>query len=221
MCSYQISKGEICQGDIAGVSPLYKTLAYSPISHIPLISPLPPSLIYTPSVSLPPVLSTSDSEKNLPFLIHALVGAHKDRRSLASMHIHWLERFMAVWEHQASQQKQKQDSPSSPSCAYLHRLLWDTEMGIQSMADDFTGLHIPLPFPATTTVSMQWHDIPSSHQPKLLASLLHFTNYLFPTFTACSQAEVEGHTSLSPSQKAAIGYVNSFLFSRLVQGVQD
>ena len=134
------------------------------------------------------------------------------------MHIHWLERFMAVWEHQTLQQKH-QVSPSSSFCAYLHRLLWDTTMSIQLMPDVFAGLHIPLPFPTTTAISIQWHNVLASHQPKLLATLLHLTNYLFPVFTARGQSEVKAHTSLSPSQKAAIGYVNSFLLSRFVQEI--
>ena len=89
-------------------------------------------------------------EDNLPFLIHALLGAHRDHRSLASTHIRWLERLLAALELPLVTNPRMYDSSSSSSSApfaYCNRWLWDTEISLADYPDPRMGLHLPRPVP--------------------------------------------------------------------------
>jgi len=165
-------------------------------------------------------------EDNLPFLIHALLGAHRDHRSLASTHIRWLERLLAALELPLVTNPRIYDSSSSFSSsssapfAYCNHWLWDTDISLADYPDPWTGLHLPLPFPLTTSVFQELASLDCPYKyiylPRHFAALLHFTNYLFPLFTARGRASVEGWSGLSPSQLAAVAHVNSFITSRSV-----
>ena len=164
----------------------------------------------------------SEMDDNVPFLIHALVGAHRSHRSLMGTHVRWLERFLAAWEIQVMHINYKchRDSPS-PCSAYYHRPLWTTKnVTVVDVPDSYEGLHLPLPFPPTTNIYLpgflHWEEVINMKSfMKRISSLLHFANYLYPLFTARGSAAGVGDSDgLSSSQISAIAYVNHLLTSR-------
>ena len=177
------------------------------------------------------VQTAPGSEDNLPFLIHALLGAHRSHRSLAGTHVRWLERFLAAWEAEFSSNKALSrlptyplhPSPAPPPTAYCHRSLWQTTINSTDIPYPLEGMHVPIPFPHTTCFSLATLDDRHRKANKLtkhFASILHFANYLYPLFTARGskagggEGREEQASRLSPSQIAAVAHVNQFLTSR-------
>ena len=185
----------------------------------------------TYSTCISTVQTAPGSEDNLPFLIHALLGAHRSHRSLAGTHIRWLERFLAAWEAEFSSNKELSHlptyppppPPAPPPTAYCPRSLWQTTVNSTDIPGSLEGMHVPIPFPHTTCFSLGAMDDRQTIANKLtkhFASILHFANYLYPLFTARGskagggEGREEQASRLSPSQIAAVAHVNHFLTSR-------
>ena len=165
---------------------------------------------------------------HLPYLIHALVGAHRAQRSLVGLQVRWLERFLAAWETESGNPNRVPCSEIfcdlSPPLAFCPRLLWDTS-NVGIVPDPFRGPHLPLPHVSPTNMDVAmpqdgWNDMTTStclEFSRHVSSLVHFANFLYPLFTLRGPGHPGNEDqSLSPSQTSAIARVNSFLSSRWV-----
>ena len=131
---------------------------------------LPVSTVKTPD---------SDHDTHLPFLIHALIGAHRVHRSLASLQVGWVERLLAAWEEDLNRHWNTVCQDAELPLAYSPRQPWNIQTESES-PNPFQGLHLPLPFPATSTVIEFGENSLSVHFRSDIACLLLFANYLYP-----------------------------------------
>ena len=182
----------------------------------------------SPVKSSPDPQSEDEPPLHLPYLITALVGAHRAQRSLVGLQVRWLERFLAAWETESGNPDRVSCSETfddlSPPLAFCPRLLWDTS-NVGIAPDPFRGPHLPLPpvSPTNMGVAMprdgrnEMTTITCLEFSRHVSSLVHFANFLYPLFTLRGPGRQGNEDqSLSPSQTSAIARVNSFLSSRWV-----
>ena len=167
--------------------------------------------------------SDSEDEPRLPYLIQALLGAHRVHRSLVGTQVRWLERMLAAWEIESAGYVCQS---LSPPLAYCLRPTWTTE-NITEPPSPVRGLHLPLPFVSTTTINIdpsvlglwgEMEQLSCLRFTRHVASLVHFADFLYPLFTlrGARSDTADSANSLSPSQTEAVAYVNRFLSSRSV-----
>lgn len=152
------------------------------------------------------IFSVQRDTEDLPFLVHSLLGHDRELRSTVSTHVRWLERVLAAHEAECHNQKERRYSDREGACGFAYSLqdIWAEPLSLDQLPGPLVGLHCPLPCPADEAIQST-------------RLLLHFTNYLFPVFTTKAKPEeCQGSTSLSPSQLAAVTYVNKFVETRLV-----
>ena len=174
---------------------------------------------------------SEEEQLHLPYLIHALVGAHRAQRSLVGLQVRWLERFLAAWETELADPRRTSSSAISnnlsPPLAFCSRCLWDSQ-SVTETPDPLMGLHLPLPFVSPTSTFLSGslggryvrdrNMLDCLEFGRHVSFLLHFANFLYPLFTlrggAPGHYQSETDITLSPSQTAAIRHVSNFLSSR-------
>lgn len=94
--------------------------------------------------------------------------------------------------------------------AFVLQQTWQLQSGLNELPNEGEGLHCPLPSVPDSDYLLQGHD---SIVAKIL---LHFANYFFPLFSSkgARALPVELLGDMSPSQLAAIDFVNKFIRSR-------
>ena len=115
----------------------------------------------------------------------------------------------------AQNQKKAKASGHDPGVAFLDRAFilqqtWLLQSSLNELPNEGDGVHCPLPSVPDSDYLLQGHD---SIVAKIM---LHFANYFFPLFSSkgAGALPVELSGDVSPSQLAAIHYVNSFIRSR-------
>lgn len=151
---------------------------------------------------------------DLPYLIHSLLGHDRERRSIISAHVRWLERLLAAYEVHLADKRwnpvQKEEDDLQAQHAYALQDLWDPQLLLNQAPEQGVGLHCPLPHPCTRYFTGdQWLE-----RHHLMRPLFHFASYFLPLMGSAALGRYSGSASLSPSQLSAISYVNSFLRTR-------
>ena len=136
-----------------------------------------------------------------------------------AIHLRWLERSLAEFEKLiAEEQRECKQAislgydPQVPVVerAFILQPTWDLTLPHNGLPDEGEGLHCPLP--RVPYAAYRVH-----HCSRVVTKiLLHFANYIFPLFSSKGSRNlpVELSGTLSPSQLAAIRYVNDFIQSR-------
>ena len=200
---------------ISLISP--SSLPLSLISLSPPHRPLSPS---SPPLSLisPSLPRTVHSSNDLPFLVHCLLGHDRQLRLVVSTHVRWLERLLAAFEVAAKQkcEDRQQNAEKDPEegQAYCQQASWDSLTQLNEIPPCGSGLHCPLPNTFSRRCLRPYESVSKVY---LMKPLFHFANYFFPLSTTKGKDAVrqqDGASLVSPSQRAAISYVNKFLKSR-------
>ena len=201
---------------LISLSPPHRPLSPSspPLSLISLSSPSSPPL----SLISPSLPCTVHSSNDLPFLVHCLLGHDRQLRLVVSTHVRWLERLLAAFEVAAKQkcEDRQQNAEKDPEegQAYCQQASWDSLTQLNEIPPCGSGLHCPLPNTFSRRCLRPYESVSKVY---LMKPLFHFANYFFPLSTTKGKDAVrqqDGASLVSPSQRAAISYVNKFLKSR-------
>ena len=136
-----------------------------------------------------------------------------------AIHLRWLERYLAEFEKLIADdiRERKQSishgyDPQVPAVerAFILQPTWDLTLPHNGLPVEGEGLHCPLPLVPDADYRVH------RHSRIVTKILLHFANYIFPLFSSKGSRNlpVELSGTLSPSQLAAIHYVNDFIQSR-------
>ena len=170
--------------------------------------------------SPPPPHPVDPESDSLPFLIHSLMAQDRSQRSVVSTHVRWLERLLASFESLALS-KAKTTTASNPhpqprdKLAYADQELWE-DLSLDSMPEYYRQPHVPLPrVHCLYFEEMTVYNLAEYYPLFRMRVLFHFANLMFPAFTARKPPADSSHRPLlTPSQLAAIRYVNNFLTTR-------
>ena len=150
--------------------------------------------------------------------MHCLLGHDRQLRLVVSTHVRWLERLLAAFEVAAKQKREdrQQNAEKDPEegQAYCQQASWDSLTQLNEIPPCGSGLHCPLPNTFSRRCLRPYESVSKVY---LVKPLFHFANYFFPLSTAKGKDAVrqqDGASLVSPSQRAAISYVNKFLKSR-------